>query len=185
MNVEKSPFNWAKVDTSKQELPRVRVYHSASLCTQGSANGMVVIFGGRSNDQSALSDTWGLRRHRDGSWDWVRAPSKAEKDQPTGRYQHSSTFLGKMLLIIGGRTNNVGENLALEVYDTETSEWAKFNSLQRFRHGSWISDNFAYIYGGFELESPNIPTDQITRLNLLKCFQTNSDLTGKIIQFLK
>lgn len=50
LNVEKSPFNWAKVDGGKQEQPRVRVYHSASICNQGSANGMVVIFGGRSND---------------------------------------------------------------------------------------------------------------------------------------
>jgi len=32
-------------------------------------------------------------------------------------------------MIVGGRTNNVGEHLSLEVYDTETSEWAKFNSL--------------------------------------------------------
>lgn len=62
-------------------------------------------------------------------------------------------------MIIGGRTNNVGEHLGMEIYDTETSEWAKFNSLQRFRHSSWIIDNFVYVYGGFELDSPNIPTD--------------------------
>ena len=42
--------------------------------------GMIVIFGGRGGDQSALNDTYGLRRHRDGRWDWVRAPSKIEKD---------------------------------------------------------------------------------------------------------
>lgn len=58
----------------------------------------------------------------------------------------------------------------MEVYDTETSEWFRFNSLQRFRHGSWIVDNFVYIYGGFELESPNVPTDLIHRMNLLKLF---------------
>jgi len=129
---------------------------------------MVVIFGGRSNDQVALNDTFGLRRHRDGRWDWVRAPSKLEKEQPTGRYQHSSLFAGSLLLIIGGRTNNVGETLGLEIYDTETSEWNKFNSLQRFRHGSWSVENFIYVYGGFELDSPNIPTETITRVNLIK-----------------
>lgn len=73
------------------------------------------------------------------------------------------------MLIVGGRTNNVGEHLTLDVYDTETSEWAKFNALQRFRHGSWIFENFVYVYGGFELESPNIPTDNINRVNILKC----------------
>ena len=50
MNVEKSPFSWVKIENFKGEYPGVRVYHSASLCTQGSANGMVVIFGGRSNE---------------------------------------------------------------------------------------------------------------------------------------
>ena len=47
---------------------------------------MVVAFGGRSNDSQALTDTWGLRRHRDGRWDWVRAPYKADKEMPIGRY---------------------------------------------------------------------------------------------------
>lgn len=42
----------------------------------GSATGMMVIFGGRTGDQSALKDTWGLRRHRDGRWDWINAPYK-------------------------------------------------------------------------------------------------------------
>jgi hypothetical protein len=68
-------------------MPPVRVYHSASLCSTGSANGMMVIFGGRTGDQSALNDTWGLRRHRDGRWDWVRAPYRAQGELPTHRYQ--------------------------------------------------------------------------------------------------
>jgi protein phosphatase len=65
----------------------VRVYHSAALCNTGSANGMMVVFGGRTADQSALNDTWGLRRHRDGRWDWVRAPYRVNGETPTHRYQ--------------------------------------------------------------------------------------------------
>lgn len=65
LNVEKSPFTWVRLEV-KSEAPLARVYHSASLCVNGSANGMIVAFGGRSNDQQALFDTWGLRRHRDG-----------------------------------------------------------------------------------------------------------------------
>jgi hypothetical protein len=38
---------------------------------------MVVIFGGRSSEQYALNDSWGLRRHRNGTWDWVKAPYKS------------------------------------------------------------------------------------------------------------
>lgn len=47
---------------------------------------MMVIFGGRTSDQSALKDTWGLRRHRDGRWDWVKAPYKPSSDEPLARY---------------------------------------------------------------------------------------------------
>ena len=38
---------------------------------------MMVVFGGRTTDQSALNDTWGLRKHRDGRLDWIKAPYKS------------------------------------------------------------------------------------------------------------
>lgn len=75
-----------------------------------------------------------------------------------------------MLVVIGGRTGTVGETLTIDVYDTETSEWSKFNSIQRFRHSSWLVDSSIYVYGGFELDSPNIPTDMISKINLTKMF---------------
>ena len=49
LNVEKSPFAWLKLE-AHSEQPSVRVYHSASLCTTGSASGMIVMFGGRTKD---------------------------------------------------------------------------------------------------------------------------------------
>jgi len=55
-------------------VPPPRVYHSAALCQSGTAAGMVVIFGGRGLDNNPLGDSWGLRRHRKGHWDWVKAP---------------------------------------------------------------------------------------------------------------
>ena len=135
--MEKSPFTWLRLEC-KSENPIARVYHSAALCSSGSANGMVVAYGGRSGDSNALNDAWGLRRHRDGRWDWVKAPYKSEKEVPVGRYQHSTLFVFSMLFVIGGRTNTVGETLTIDVYDTETSEWSKFQSVQRFRHSSWL-----------------------------------------------
>lgn len=36
-----------------------------------------------------------------------------------------------------------------------------------------------YIYGGFELDSPNVPTDMVTRINLVKLFQGNDALFTK------
>ena len=49
VNVEKSPITWVRLEC-RSEQPLSRVYHSASICTNGSANGMVVAFGGRSGD---------------------------------------------------------------------------------------------------------------------------------------
>jgi len=34
-----------------------------------------------------------------------------------------------MMIVVGGRTNTVGENVQLEVYETESSEWHKFDCL--------------------------------------------------------
>ncbi|OMJ68803.1 hypothetical protein SteCoe_33644 [Stentor coeruleus] len=167
LNVEKSPFSWNKLEI-QGDSPKPRVYHSACLCTTGSAMGMMVIFGGRTNDQSALNDTWGLRRHRDGRWDWVRAPYKNTAEQAFSRYQHTSLFIGSKMLVLGGRTNQVGEVVPVEAYDTESSEWVKFPSIQRFRHSSWTLDSEVYIHGGFENETPNIPTDSIVKLDSSK-----------------
>lgn len=75
LSVEKAPFSWVKLDCGR-DSPCVRVYHSAAICTTGSASGMMICFGGRTTDNSSLSDTWGLRKHRDGRWDWVKAPYK-------------------------------------------------------------------------------------------------------------
>lgn len=86
INLDKSPFIWNKLEIT-QEVPSVRVYHAASVCNTGSANGMMIIFGGRTSDSSALNDTWGLRRHRDGRWDWVKAPYKHQAELPIHRYQ--------------------------------------------------------------------------------------------------
>lgn len=85
LNVEVAPFSWSKLETTGK-IPLVRVYHSAALCSTGSAQGMMVTFGGRTQDGSSLSDTWGLRRHRNGKWDWVEAPYKQGKEPPLARY---------------------------------------------------------------------------------------------------
>lgn len=60
----------------------------------------------------------------------------------------------------------------MEVYDTESSEWKKFNSLQRFRHTIWTQDyKHIFMHGGFENESPNVPTDSIMKLDLVEHFK--------------
>lgn len=87
------------------------------------------------------------------------------------------------MLVIGGRANVVNETLPLDAYDTVTSNWYRFNSPQRFRSGSWLIDTNLHIYGGFELTTPNIPTDSLIRVNLMNLFSSKSTLKEKIAQF--
>mmetsp|Transcript_7873 Transcript_7873/g.15232 ORF Transcript_7873/g.15232 Transcript_7873/m.15232 type:complete len:727 (-) Transcript_7873:9299-11479(-) len=180
LNVDRSPFTWQKVEISGDQPPE-RVYHAAALCKTGTANGMMVIFGGRGIDQSALNDTWGLRRHRRGNWDWVKAPYKPDTYQPTPRYQHKTLFVGTGMIVVGGRTNTVGESVSLDIYDTESSEWFPFNSAQRFRHACINIDNWIYINGGFEHEAPNVPTASMLRVDSEKLFAECRRLPVKVI----
>lgn len=84
------------------------------------------------------------------------------------------------MIVLGGRTNTVGENVQLEVYETESSEWKKFNSLQRFRHSIWGIDNFIYMHGGFENETPNIPTNSIMKIDLTQLLKSTPVLLQKL-----
>jgi protein phosphatase len=87
------------------------------------------------------------------------------------------------MLVMGGRTNQVGEKVSLEVYDTETSEWHKYPPLRRFRHSSWNVDTTVHVFGGFEHDSPSIPTDQILKIDILALFQTNMSFKTKLMNF--
>jgi len=83
INLEKTTFSWLKLELNEESIPSPRLYHACGLCTKGNAHGMMIIFGGRDNSENALNDTWGLRRHRDGRWDWISAPSyKTEVPKP-------------------------------------------------------------------------------------------------------
>lgn len=145
---------------------------------------MMVTFGGRASDSTALNDTWGLRRHRDGRWDWVKAPyrNQSSQEMPKSRYQHTILFQGTLMLVIGGRTNQVGESLPFDVYDTETSDWYKFSQIQRFRHSSWLVDNQLYIHGGFDQETPSVPTEQVLKIDLEKVFTSQHPNLQKSLQ---
>ena len=88
------------------------------------------------------------------------------------------------MIVLGGRTNTVGENVHLEVYETESSEWKKFNSLQRFRHTVWAIESTIFMHGGFENETPNIPTNSIMKVDLMQLFEKNTTLRGKLEQTL-
>ena len=88
--------------------------------------------------------------------------------------------MGPLMMVVGGRTNTVGQQVPLEVYDTESSEWFKFNSVQRFRATTWISNNNVYVHGGFEHDSPNIPLSEICKIDVQKLLTKFENLLSKI-----
>ena len=84
------------------------------------------------------------------------------------------------MFVIGGRTNTVGEVVALEVYDTESSEWTQFTSLQRVRHVCWSVESTIYIHGGFEQITPNIPINMIATIEVERLFNGHPSLIRKL-----
>ena len=113
-----------------------------------------------------LNDLWGLRRHQNGEWDWQVAPYRPAMVPPAPRSQHSSLCYKNLFLVIGGRGSAQDQNLNLEVFNLITSEWYKLNSIDRFRHTSWIVDGKLFIHGGFEPIRPNTPTSNLFRMDL-------------------
>ena len=178
-NSEQQPLHWTKLDI-KGELPQPRIYHSAAVCTYGGANGMMVVFGGRRKNGQNLNDMWGLRKHRNGVWDWMKAPYRGT---PQDRIQHTSLFCGNFFINAGGRSQTLGDNLPIEVYDTENSEWFKFSSFRRFRHSSFIFENYLYIHGGLEDDKHNNPANVLNEIDLFELFAPNQNLITKLKSF--
>lgn len=66
------------------------------------------------------------------------------------------------MLVVGGRTSGGEEQgKCVEIYDTESSDWYRINSFNRYRHTTVIIDNTMYLHGGFEPEFPNKPLDSM------------------------
>lgn len=183
LNTSRAPFTWAKLQI-RSELPSPRVYHSAAHCQSGAATGMIVIFGGRNGMNQSLNDTWGLRKHRDGRWDWVKAPYH-QGVSPKGRFQHSSLFLGTLMFIVGGKGNELNDTMQLDIYDTENSQWTSFNSLQRYRHIAWLFGGNIFLHGGFGPVNHALPISEVFRIDLVKSFAGQDALLQKLLIFIE
>ncbi|CAE7447941.1 BSL2, partial [Symbiodinium pilosum] len=105
LDVERSPFQWQEVaELLWESVGPFRV------CRDGRVAGMMVFFGGQTAENKSLKDTWGLRQHQDGRWDWVEAPA-TRSAPPEPRFQHSCIFLDSKLLIVGGRGPEVNKSV--------------------------------------------------------------------------
>lgn len=182
INIDEPRLEWKKLEPTS-ELPPPRMYHTAAVCKYGGAAGMIVIYGGRSDGSSALNDTWGLRKHRNGTWDWVNAPYR-NNVVPLRRFQHTMAFFNNLMILLGGRGDENMKTIPIEVYDTESSEWNKLASFDKFRHASWIVDNYLFTHGGFDYSNPQISNNSLVMIDIIKLIETSPSLSQKMDKFL-
>lgn len=84
------------------------------------------------------------------------------------------------MIVSGGRDKSIQETLITDVYDTETSEWRKFSSIGLFRHSCFVKDFSLFIYGGFENKSPNVPIQNLYKIELSSLFSSSQTLLNKL-----
>jgi len=99
------------------------------------------------------SDAFGLARHRDGRWEWARAPGVS----PSARYQHSAVFVGARLHVSGGALGGgrmVDDTAAWAVLDTEAGQWTTWEGPEMAhvnrlcRQACASVGPLIFIYGG-------------------------------------
>jgi len=182
LNIANNLFQWTKLDISGL-IPTPRVYHSADLCQFGGANGMIIIFGGRNAQAQTLNEVWGLRRHRDGKWDWTRPPEKTDQVAQLDRYQHRSIFYGSLMFNVGGKINDSICNNFISVYDYEHNKWYTANGPECFRHVCWIYKDKLYVHGGLDNKNKILGKGAIQQYLMTDIFKDYPELVKKIISF--
>jgi len=179
------PIKWNILNvTEKSPIPPPRIYHACAICKYGGANNMIITHGGRDEKGNPLNDCWGLRKHRNNTWDWVLAPYE-DGYEPQKRFQHTITFFYNFLIVIGGRNNLDNKQIQIEIYDTETSKWVGAANFNKFRHTTWIVDHFIYTHGGFQLSNKLVAQNDIIKIDLSRLFNSNESLKTKYIELEK
>ena len=162
-------YEWKQVEYGKDVIiPPARMYHSAGICKNGRAKGMILIFGGRADKSTPLNDLWGLRKHRNGTWEWISAPC-SNKVTPLKRYQHSAIFYSNNMIILGGLSeldNMENGGICVEIFNCDTLEWFSNFYFNKFRHASVVLEKYAFTFGGCDFSNPIEPTDKIVMFDV-------------------
>lgn len=182
LNLTNNLFQWAKLEISGV-IPTPRVYHSSDLCQFGGATGMIIVFGGRNSSGQTLNEVWGLRKHRDGKWDWTRPPERNDQIAQLDRYQHRSIFYGSLMFNIGGKINDSICNNFITVYDYEFNKWYSANGPECFRHVCWIYKDQIYVHGGLNSHNKILAKGVIQQFMLSEIFRDYPELVRKITSF--
>eukprot|EP00899_Mesostigma_viride_P011782 jgi/Mesvir1/20604/Mv14835-RA.2 len=144
------PYVWTRV-VPEGISPPPRMYAACSA----RSDGLLLLSGGRDGNNMALSDAYGLARHRDGRWEWAAAPGTS----PAPRYQHSAAFTGARLHVLGGAQGGgkmVSGAASVAVLDTAVGAWwpppeqkdSTANIFKRCRHASAVVGETIYSFGG-------------------------------------
>lgn len=150
LDTGKKPYEWRALKGTG-EHPEPRMY--ASACTR--PDGLMLLCGGRNKSNTALADAYGLCHHRDGSWEWTKAPTQC----PAARYQHATAAVGARMHVLGGSLGGaqpVSAESSVVVMDTSESgrgAWAGVveegaQGLKRCRHAATAAGPFIFLHGG-------------------------------------
>ena len=186
LNLTAKAFAWERVAFSAPPYPSPRVYHSADICTQGGAAGMIIVYGGRDAENRTLNEVWGLRRHRSGKWDWVTPPvNQSSEVAPMGRYQHRSLFYGTLMFNVGGKISDGFCNALVSVYDYEYNKWYAVSGPECFRHICWVYKGKLFVQGGLNSSNKIYNNGEIIAFGLWELFREYPDLSAKIKSYIQ
>ena len=185
INTQNSPSQWEKIIFDNNNLvPCPRLYHTCAICPSGNCSGMMIIFGGRDSNEKPLNDIWGLTRHRDGKWSWLKAELNNGYEMKS-RYNHSMVFYNELMIVLGGRGfhhhSNGNNPLPIEVFNTETNYGYNFPGIAMNRQTNFIYDRNIYLFGGFDSKNQQRSLGNLFRISLENLFQNNNILKEKIL----
>ena len=156
----------------------------------------IYIFGGKSKEEGGLSNKLWILLIGQKSLRWITPETKGKSPSP--RYFHTMNYFdkGNILIIHGGRNDNISENSALNdtfVFDLENFEWmqvslysqlSKFKVVNRCAHQSIIFGNKLIILGG--MNNNNYVGSSLFIVNLDFSYSNNpNSFEGKLIKELE
>ena len=171
--------NWILIDFKNDLIPSPRLYQTSGFCDNEDLKNMMIVFGGRDSNENPLNDIWFLIHHRDGTWNWKKAPI-TDNELLKPRYNHSVVFDDTLMIIIGGRGHRKQINLLpIQVYDISKNDIFNFRGVGINRHCSFIFNKYIYLFGGFYDNNQIQPIGNLSKISLEYLFK-NSPLSKLI-----
>lgn len=187
LSTDKTPFKWEKVNIIGS--PSQRVYHTANLYKVAGNTEMMIVFGGRNKDNISIGEISGIKKNTNNDWEWVEFPKQGGSDtKPLARHQHTATFFGPFLFVVGGRVSG-REQASFDVYSMNKHKWYKFGFISLFRHSIWIYYNitsnekyevYLYIYGGFDGDNNSLINPDLYKINVVDLFSQDESLKNEL-----